>query len=277
VCEAPVVRFDDWATNLARMDVVKIDVEGSELDVLRGMSASLDRLRPRVVAVETYEPHLAAAGTSEAEIVELLGDLGYVRERTIGHNAVFRLRGQDAAPAPTALRRERASLPRGLRPVLYPAVASVVVLAWVAKTISPQYDPIWRAFGDRWGAWTFVAPATVLIAWIVALTVVAIVRTDDVRALAGFVPDCFVLVGALLTDRRVPRRRRLLLVFLLVYLLMPIDPIPDVIPIVGQLDDVLVFTLVLRRVLGAVGEPIVRQHWPGPEASLRLVMRLATV
>jgi FkbM family methyltransferase len=52
VCEAQLVRFDDWATRLTRMDVVKIDVEGGELGVLKGMLESLRRLQPRIVAVE---------------------------------------------------------------------------------------------------------------------------------------------------------------------------------------------------------------------------------
>jgi len=277
VCEAQVVRFDDWAPGLTRMDVVKIDVEGGELDVLKGMSASLGRLEPRVVAVEIYEPHLAAAGATEVEIVDLLSDLGYLRERTIGHNAIFRLRAGETAPARTP-QRERTLLPWALRPALYPAAASVVALAaWLAKAVlSPDYNLIWRPFGVDWGVWTFLFPASVLMVWILAVALLAGRQRDHARALAGFIPDCLVLVGRLLADRGVPRRRKLLLILLVGYLTMPIDPIPDLIPIAGQLDDVLVFALVMRRVLRAGGEPLVRQHWPGPDSSLRLVLRLAT-
>jgi len=56
---------------------------------------------------------------------------------------------------------------------------------------------------------------------------------------------------------------------------MPIDATPDLIPVAGQLDDVLLFEFVLRRFLRTGGESLVRQHWPGPEVSLRLVLRLA--
>ena len=102
-------------------------------------------------------------------------------------------------------------------------------------------------------------------------------RRDEARALATFIPDCVVLVSRLLADERVPRRRKLLLVALVAYLAMPFDLVPDFIPVAGQLDDVLVVAFVLRRFLRSGGEPLVREHWPGPEQSLRLVLRVAGV
>lgn len=100
-------------------------------------------------------------------------------------------------------------------------------------------------------------------------------RRADARALVGFVPDCVVLLRRLLHDARVPRARKLLVVALVGYLAMPIDLIPDVIPVAGQLDDALLVALVLRRVLKGAGPALVREHWPGPAASLRVVLRLA--
>jgi uncharacterized membrane protein YkvA (DUF1232 family) len=76
-------------------------------------------------------------------------------------------------------------------------------------------------------------------------------------------------------DERVPRRRKLLLAALVGYLALPFDLIPDFIPIAGQLDDVLVVAFVLRRFLRSGGDQLVREHWPGPEQSLRLVLRIA--
>jgi uncharacterized membrane protein YkvA (DUF1232 family) len=100
-------------------------------------------------------------------------------------------------------------------------------------------------------------------------------RREDARALAGFVPDCFVLVSRLARDPRVPRRRKLLLIGLAGYLALPIDLVPDFIPVAGQLDDAIVVALVLRRFLRSGGAELTREHWPGPERSLRLVLRLA--
>ena len=90
-------------------------------------------------------------------------------------------------------------------------------------------------------AWSLVALGAVLLlyAGFVALLLV-VGRRENARALAGFIPDCAVLVGRLLRDSRVPRRHKLLLAGLLAYLAFPFDLVPDFIPVAGQLDDVLV-------------------------------------
>lgn len=106
------------------------------------------------------------------------------------------------------------------------------------------------------------------------LWLVAAGRREDAQALATFIPDCVVLVGRLARDPRVPRRRKLLLVALLGYLALPFDLVPDFIPVAGQLDDVIVVVFVLRRLLGSSGEQLLREHWPGPERTLTLIVRL---
>jgi uncharacterized membrane protein YkvA (DUF1232 family) len=110
----------------------------------------------------------------------------------------------------------------------------------------------------------------VFVAWLVACG-----RRADARALAGFIPDCLVLAGRLVRDDRVPRRRKLLLLGLAGYLALPFDLVPDFIPVAGQLDDVIVAALVLRHLIRAGGEPLLRELWPGPEQSLAVLLRLA--
>jgi uncharacterized membrane protein YkvA (DUF1232 family) len=100
------------------------------------------------------------------------------------------------------------------------------------------------------------------------LALVAFGRREDARALAGFIPDCVVLVRRLLADPRVPRRNKVALWLLVGYLVLPIDLVPDVIPIAGQLDDAILVALVLRSLLRAGGGTLVREHWPGPERTL---------
>jgi uncharacterized membrane protein YkvA (DUF1232 family) len=107
------------------------------------------------------------------------------------------------------------------------------------------------------------------------LGLVAVGRGADARAWARFVPDCLVLFKRLAGDPRVPRSRKLLLGAMIGYLALPFDLVPDVIPIAGQLDDAIIVALVLRALLRGAGDAPLREHWPGPAGSLRLVFRLA--
>ena len=100
-------------------------------------------------------------------------------------------------------------------------------------------------------------------------------RRTSARELARFVPDCVVLLARLLRDPRVPRRSKVLVAALLPYLALPFDLIPDFIPVVGQLDDAILVAFVLRRVVRRTDPELLRELWPGPEASLRLVLRLS--
>jgi uncharacterized membrane protein YkvA (DUF1232 family) len=127
-----------------------------------------------------------------------------------------------------------------------------------------------------WWVWAAAGLAALALVWAgLVLLLLAAGRREDARALAGFIPDCIVLVHRLLRDPRVPRRRKLMLWGLLGYLALPFDLVPDFIPVAGQLDDAVLVAFVLRRLVGAAGEELVRQHWPGPEQSLRLVLRAA--
>ena len=104
---------------------------------------------------------------------------------------------------------------------------------------------------------------------------VAAGRRDGARAVAGCVPDCLVLFRRLLADWRVPRSRKLVMWGLIAYLAIPVDLVPDFIPVAGQLDDAIVVALVLRAVLRGGGRELVEEHWPGPRSSLQVVLRLA--
>jgi uncharacterized membrane protein YkvA (DUF1232 family) len=100
-------------------------------------------------------------------------------------------------------------------------------------------------------------------------------RREDARALAGFIPDCAVMLSRLVRDRRISWPRRAVLWGVLAYLAFPIDLVPDFLPVAGQLDDAVLLGLALRFLVHGGGAELVRESWPGPEASLTLVLRAA--
>jgi len=124
--------------------------------------------------------------------------------------------------------------------------------------------------------WILISGAAVLALYLLfVLGLLVAGRRSEARAVAGFVPDCVVLFKRLLQDERVSRPRKLLLAGLVAYLAMPLDLVPDFIPVAGQLDDAILVALVLRTVLRSAGTELIREHWPGPESSLALMLRAA--
>lgn len=123
--------------------------------------------------------------------------------------------------------------------------------------------------------WIVVVFVALYAALVLGLYLVG--RKTDARALGGFVPDCVILFRRLIGDPRVSRRRKFWLGVLIGYLVMPFDLVPDFIPIAGQLDDAILVSLALRGIIRSAGVAVVRGHWPGPERSLRLLLRLSGV
>lgn len=122
----------------------------------------------------------------------------------------------------------------------------------------------------------WLLPLGVTLALYVVLVIGLVVagRRSDARAVMGFVPDCLVLFRRLLGDPRVSRASKVLVMMMIGYLAFPIDLVPDVIPVAGQLDDAVLVIWTLRSVLRASGPAMLREHWPGPASSLNALTRL---
>jgi uncharacterized membrane protein YkvA (DUF1232 family) len=109
--------------------------------------------------------------------------------------------------------------------------------------------------------------------WIVAIAGLAIAgRRSAARALATLLPNLVVLFRGLLGDPRVSRGSKALVWFAVVWVVSPIDLIPEFIPIAGPLDDAIVAALVLRHVLRRSGAAVVAEHWRGDQATLNLIL-----
>jgi uncharacterized membrane protein YkvA (DUF1232 family) len=78
-----------------------------------------------------------------------------------------------------------------------------------------------------------------------------------------FFPNLLLLCGRLMVDSRVPAKERVLVAGAILYALIPLDFIPDMIPFVGQIDDLYLIALTLLRLMTITQPTVVREHWNG--------------
>lgn len=97
----------------------------------------------------------------------------------------------------------------------------------------------------------------------------------DLAAIRRFLPNLGGLVTALYRDPRVPTQAKVVLSALLAYLASPFDIIPDFIPLLGYLDDVIVAAIALDGVFNQIDAAVVREHWSGDEQTLAIVRQTA--
>src|SRR5947199_3530172 len=83
------------------------------------------------------------------------------------------------------------------------------------------------------------------------------------KNLLMFLPNMVVLCARLMVDSRVPRVERALFAAAIIYAIIPFDFIPDMIPFVGQIDDLFLISLTLLRLIDRTDDIIVREHWRG--------------
>lgn len=129
-----------------------------------------------------------------------------------------------------------------------------------------------------WWSWVGLAGGAVAL-WGGLLLTLWLVRPDElrVRDALRLLPDLLRLLRRLAGDDQLPRGVRVRLWLLLGYLALPLDLVPDVIPVIGYADDVVVVALALRSVVRAAGPDALDRHWPGTPDGLRAVRRLARV
>jgi uncharacterized membrane protein YkvA (DUF1232 family) len=121
-----------------------------------------------------------------------------------------------------------------------------------------------------------VTVALIAIGWLALVAFMWLHRPSRELARTGLrlIPDLIRLVRGLLADKTTPAGVRLALAGLLLYLLSPIDLIPDFVPGIGSVDDVVVSAMVLRWAGRRVGLDDLRARWTGDPAGFELLRRL---
>ncbi len=92
-----------------------------------------------------------------------------------------------------------------------------------------------------------------------------------------FLPNLVRLLGRLLTDSRVPTAEKALFVGAIIYVISPIDLIPDIFPFIGQVDDIYLVVLTLVRLINRSSEGVVREHWSGGGDIVALVDSVVSI
>lgn len=121
--------------------------------------------------------------------------------------------------------------------------------------------------------------AGLLLLWLALLAFLWRAQRDlqqrsTLRHALRLLPDVVRLLRRLAADPAVPRGVRLRLLLLLAYLLSPIDLVPDVIPVLGYVDDAIIVAIALRSAIRHAGPDALARHWPGTPEGLAVLTRL---
>jgi uncharacterized membrane protein YkvA (DUF1232 family) len=122
---------------------------------------------------------------------------------------------------------------------------------------------------------TLAAILLALVAvWAAFLVIFWVLRPKDVsiRELLGLIPDILRLLRSLIGDRTAPLDVRLVLIGLVAWIVSPIDLIPEFIPVLGPMDDVVVAIVAMRYVRRRVGTDDLRGRWVGSEAGFAMLL-----
>ena len=126
-------------------------------------------------------------------------------------------------------------------------------------------------------AWLIAIAVAVAIYVILVAALIVSGRHVAAKELALLVPNLVLLFKDLLRDPEVPRGPKIALAIGVVWLISPIDLLPEFLPVLGPVDDAVVAALVLRYLVKRAGAGVVRSHWRGDPGTLERILRAARI
>lgn len=127
-----------------------------------------------------------------------------------------------------------------------------------------------------WIRWIAVGVALWVASWAVLVILAKRLPPGLLKDLASVLPACVATARRLRRDPRVPRRVKFAVAFAALWVLSPIDLIPEFLPVIGPLDDVVVVALVLRYAARRIPREAIEEAWAGdPHVLERLLGRRA--
>jgi uncharacterized membrane protein YkvA (DUF1232 family) len=114
------------------------------------------------------------------------------------------------------------------------------------------------------------------VLWVAFLVLFWLLRPKGVsaRELVGLVPDVVRLLHSIVSDRTTPVDVRAVVVVLGVWIVSPLDLIPEFIPVIGPIDDVVVAVISMRYVRRRLGVDDLRRRWTGTDDGFALLARV---
>src|SRR5690349_24796832 len=122
-----------------------------------------------------------------------------------------------------------------------------------------------------WQQAILIAVALVVASWLLLIVLAKRLPPGVAKDLAAFLPDCVTTARVLRRDPRVPRRAKVAVLVAMLWVLSPIDLIPEFLPVIGPLDDVIAVALLLRYAARSIPRPVLLEVWPEDP---RLLVRL---
>ena len=108
-----------------------------------------------------------------------------------------------------------------------------------------------------------IAAVLVVASWLLLIVLARRLPPGVAKDLAGFLPDCVTAMRVLRRDPRVPRRARVAVVIAMLWVLSPIDLIPEFLPVIGPMDDIIAVAVLLRYAGRSVPRQVLLDAWPG--------------
>jgi uncharacterized membrane protein YkvA (DUF1232 family) len=123
-----------------------------------------------------------------------------------------------------------------------------------------------------WWGWLLISAGLLIASWMLLVLLAARLPEGSLKELAAFLPDCATTARRLRGDDRVPRRAKIAIGFALLWVISPIDLIPEFLPVIGPLDDVVVVALAFRYAARQVPRAVLLEAWPGKPSTIERLL-----
>src|SRR4051812_38745999 len=118
----------------------------------------------------------------------------------------------------------------------------------------------------EWTRWLLVAVGVLVSSWALLIVLARRLPAGTLKELAGFIPNCVTMLRRLRKHPAVPRRAKIALGFAAAWVISPIDLLPEFLPVIGPLDDIVVFALAVRYAARQMPRDVILEAWPGDPA-----------